>query len=137
MGFNSASGFTTPQSVVISGGLSLAAVNPNLKYNAVVNGAATTTIGTVPANRKWTILNINLIGFASANTTGTNTLKIDGVAVLTNYCLSPTGYVVAFPCDITASYATGMQLTAGQVLAITTTTNSTASYNIFIYEEVV
>lgn len=134
MSFNTQSGFTTPQTVVLSGGVSIAKTSP-ICLSATISTNGNTTIGTVGAGKKWTILGYTL--GATANTASTVRIKLvaNGVTI---GAVSATGLATApaaAATSISLGYSAGYVLNAGEALVINLSTAQDCSYSVFYYEE--
>jgi len=128
-------GINTSQ-IQIIGGVNIAATNPNVIITDENSTAGTTTLGTVPAGKIWTILNMSISNKADLNTSSTCELKAGALSLFISTTNCAVAQFAPIVSTYTATYATGIRLAAGTALTITTTTNSrNVGTNIYIYEE--
>ena len=133
MGFNSASGFTTPQSVNVTGGVTLQKNSVQTISGALIANA-TTTLGTVTAGKTWRIIQIEMTQFCGAGQLASS-IKLNDVAIL-NMVINGTltsysNQTVAFK----GSYADALVLPQNQTIKSTCPALAVGSYNIYYVEE--
>jgi hypothetical protein len=128
MGFNSASGFTSTQNVVVTGGVTLSK-NTATVITGTRNSAGTTDVGTVGAGKTWRILSVQVSGAGGSSGQFTVLGQLNGItAVSCQGNSSATMGCNGHDC-VTFSYDSCPILTQGQKVQLVETTSTAPACN--------
>jgi len=122
--------------VTVSGGVTLTKHTANV-ISTYATGAASATLGTVPANKVWRIISLSLTDCMNAGAAayGVAALKIDATTLMTISVASTAATPNTASQNVTSSYYDAVVATAGQVIAVSQSHASGVSSASIMYVE--
>lgn len=120
--------------IEISGGVNIS--KKTTAFSAVSAGPSTnTTLGTVPAGKKWIITSATLVSGANTAMGADGELQINGVACIKNRVVSLAATAVVVSTTKDYGYEAGLIATAGQVIRMVNAAAVSGSADIVYVEE--
>jgi len=120
--------------IAITGGVNMSVTAPNVFFGNNYSSSGDNTVGTVPAGKKWTILNFS-IGTVNAATACLSLLKKDATTIGSVYSIGSATVPVMAINNYNSAYSTGIKLASNEVLKINNSAASAVYGSFQIYEE--